>query len=890
MDNNETCKKSHEGEKLEIGRRGEDKAFYNPELEEGKFRKDGPSGLKNLVCKDKVASVIKLSLSAQVAVKKGQVNTRQSTSPERGSHQGGIANTTAMQSKCSSIRDHPVNVSQSTSHRLYSKKHRQSYSPSFHISSKERHEQRMRNCFSYHDYHHALKKIEEVCSERLNKLFLHQNKDRKEFNILLKKQEFKFFQEQVCSYRVHYERVIPTARCHRMKLPKPSFCILRKVFRKYMQSQLIKFVKRQINDRNKEKRIKERWIFEATAGYLKKCFDETSLTYSGLEMEKSNWHLHAYSEGEQQFKFLDMQSLTTEIEAIASSRELEESHTIKENDMFQPEPVIENLQSPLETNGGAEHGLSVDAPEETATVDRMSSQSNHAPTMEFSEKNGTQVAFSSPPQNERENVERSCSRFVTDEASVLDKRADSENAPPSFGEKRRCISPGDNALEGSCSRSQSPPGSDSNIHETSLRHEEPQAERLLSVNVNQMEQADIAGSKEVSSDDTSSFGQVTEQRNTIATLSTLVQPSTQLQFCDPTCQSATHPYQPSVVNTCSVSTGLDRHGALNAQQQSANQPTTSSMVEHIPESGLQSDSVTNEFSQLLMSLGNRTSSSAQVTEQQIASNSFSLTQHVTQQYGDHTCQTSAHQYQPSGWNNYSEQARLNSPRAPNVQHQTTTGSTSGQYMPESRIQSDPLTIEMSRLRNLQYLMTKRHLSEREKIISDCKMEIAECKRKFEEMSHNLEMETLHKMKDIEILHDKIRKQQILAETFQVVHKVSLGVASCNQRGAPRRTTREPNQPSGQQVSLFPSSATMYQSPQPSAQPSTNNFLRQPVMTTPQAIANTLGRPATNLTHAPSRLMGAGIAYNAPPPHLRNFVNLLQPSRGGAAGFDRQLQL
>uniref|UniRef100_K3Z088 Uncharacterized protein n=1 Tax=Setaria italica TaxID=4555 RepID=K3Z088_SETIT len=691
--------------------RGEDKAFYNPELEEG-----------------------------------------------------------------NSIRDHPVNVSQSTSHRLYSKKHRQSYSPSFHISSKERHEQRMRNCFSYHDYHHALKKIEEVCSERLNKLFLHQNKDRKEFNILLKKQEFKFFQEQVCSYRVHYERVIPTARCHRMKLPKPSFCILRKVFRKYMQSQLIKFVKRQINDRNKEKRIKERWIFEATAGYLKKCFDETSLTYSGLEMEKSNWHLHAYSEGEQQFKFLDMQSLTTEIEAIASSRELEESHTIKENDMFQPEPVIENLQSPLETNGGAEHGLSVDAPEETATVDRMSSQSNHAPTMEFSEKNGTQVAFSSPPQNERENVERSCSRFVTDEASVLDKRADSENAPPSFGEKRRCISPGDNALEGSCSRSQSPPGSDSNIHETSLRHEtissvrwkiyhnltfvdiislqEPQAERLLSVNVNQMEQADIAGSKE-----------------------------------------------------------------------------------------------------------------------QIASNSFSLTQHVTQQYGDHTCQTSAHQYQPSGWNNYSEQARLNSPRAPNVQHQTTTGSTSGQYMPESRIQSDPLTIEMSRLRNLQYLMTKRHLSEREKIISDCKMEIAECKRKFEEMSHNLEMETLHKMKDIEILHDKIRKQQILAETFQVVHKVSIGVASCNQRGAPRRTTREPNQPSGQQVSLFPSSATMYQSPQPSAQPSTNNFLRQPVMTTPQAIANTLGRPATNLTHAPSRLMGAGIAYNAPPPHLRNFLRL-----------------
>jgi hypothetical protein len=320
MDNNETCKKSHEGDKLEIGGR-EDEAFYNTELEEGELREDGPSGLKSLVHKDKVASVVKLSLSAQVAVKKGQVNTRQSTSPERGSHQGFIANTTAMQSKSNSTRDQPVNVGQSTSHRLYTKKHRQSYSPSFHIRSKERHVQRTQNCFSYHDYHRVLKKIEEVCAERLNKLFLYQNKDRKEFNILLKKQEFKFFKEHICSYRVNYERVIPTARYHRTKLPKPSFCILRRFFRKYMQSQLIKFVKRQINDRNKEKRIKERWIFEATAGYLKKCFDETSLTYSGFEREKSNWHVHAYSEGEQQLKFLDMQSLTAEIEAIASSRE-----------------------------------------------------------------------------------------------------------------------------------------------------------------------------------------------------------------------------------------------------------------------------------------------------------------------------------------------------------------------------------------------------------------------------------------------------------------------------------------------------------------------------------------------------------------------------------------
>ena len=93
-------------------------------------------------------------------------------------------------------------------------------------------------------------------------------------------------------------------------------------------------------------------------------------------------------------------------------------------------------------------------------------------------------------------------------------------------------------------------------------------------------------------------------------------------------------------------------------------------------------------------------------------------------------------------------------------------------------------------------------------------------------------------------------------------------------GAP---TREPNQPSGQQVLQFSSSASMYQSPQHAAQPSTNNFLRLPVMTSPQAVANTSGRSATSLTHGPSRLMGAGAAYHAPPPHLRTFANLLRPS-------------
>ncbi|XP_066318931.1 uncharacterized protein [Miscanthus floridulus] len=781
MGNNETCKKSHEHEKLDIGRREEDKASYSPELEEGEFRKDEPFGLENLIHKGMVVSVQKLGSST-----KGRVSTWQSTSPERGSHQGDT-----------SMKSQLVNVIQSTCHRIYSEKHSQSYSPSSPIRSKERHEKRMRNCFSYHDYHQVLKKIEKVCSERLDNQLLHQSKDRKEFNTLIKEEEWKFFKKHACSYRVHYERVIPTTSYHRMKLPKLFFSILLKVFRKYMRSQLIKFVRRQINDRNKEKRIRERWIFEATAGYLKKTFDGTSMTCSGFKMEKPECHVHAYSEGKQELKFLDMQSLTTEIEAIASSKELEETVTDKDSDIFQPEPIIENLQSPIETNGGAEDGLSVDATE--GLVDSMSSHSNNAPT-EFSEKVGMQVAVSSPPQNEGGNVERSCSRFVTDKTLVLSKAvaADLGNEPP-VRKKQRCMNPDDDALEGSCSGSQRnlPHESDSNIHETALHdEEEPKAERLPSANVNQMEQADVAANKEVSSGANSSFGQVTEQHNITATSATLVQPSTQLQLYDLTCQNVAHPCQESGVNTCSISTGLDNHGTLNIQQQSANQ--TSSMVEHMPENGLQSDPVTNGCRQLLMS-SNRTSPPVRVTEQQIstsppvqvteqqnASNSSLLTPHVRQLCGPQTCQTVAHQDQPVGRNSFPAQAWLDSPRSSNVQqqsnNQTTTGSTSGQYMLESGTQSDPLAIEMSRLLLMHDLMTKKHISKRQKIILECEKELAECKRKFDEKFHNLEMETLQKKKDIAILEDKISKQQMLGETFQVLHKASAGVASGSQRG------------------------------------------------------------------------------------------------------------
>jgi hypothetical protein len=78
MGKNETCKKSHEREKLEIGRR-EDKASYDSEVE-GEFRKDEPFGLENLIHKGMVTCVQKLGSSTD-----GSVSTWQSTSSERGS-------------------------------------------------------------------------------------------------------------------------------------------------------------------------------------------------------------------------------------------------------------------------------------------------------------------------------------------------------------------------------------------------------------------------------------------------------------------------------------------------------------------------------------------------------------------------------------------------------------------------------------------------------------------------------------------------------------------------------------------------------------------------------------------------------------------------------------
>ncbi|GJN21621.1 hypothetical protein PR202_gb09115 [Eleusine coracana subsp. coracana] len=859
MDYNEAYKEWRACEKYEVGKTTEeDKASCFSELEEGEFKKDEPSVSKSLVRKDMDTRTIKFDSSAQVTVERVQVNARQSVPLERGTNGGGTAKATVEESDCSPLEVQPVNLRWPTFHRKYAEKHRRSYSPSFHISSKERQKQRKCNCFSCKYYHDVLKKIEKVCSERLSELVLQHSEDRKEFNILLKKQKLEFFREHLHSYKVQYERVIPTVSYERIKLPKLFVCTLRKIFHKHTQHQLIQFVKRQINDRNKEKRMKDRWIFEAKAGYLKKYFAETSLTYSGFEMGKSKLHMHDYSDGEQQFKYLEMQSLCSAIEAVASSNELADYHTSKNID-------VSDIQSPLGTNGNTKHKLSVVAADEIATIDSMPSQSNCAPAVEFGEKVVTQVTFLSPPQNMRESVVRSFSSIeYLDETLEIAKEmsTDSGNTLRVPREKRRrtSTSAGDDASEGSCSRSQRKFSQEfvPNFHETSLCHE-VLARFKLKAGIN-------------------------------ANLSTTTQRLTEMQHRDQNGPNASYPYQRSDGSTCSVRTGLDSPGpeTSNVEQQPTNQMMARSIVEQCtPEVRCQSDPTTIQLNQVPMPCSDHSSSFSQAMEQRnINICSSSLTQRVTQHpYHNQTRQPVGHQYESSGGN--TTPVRLDSPGQSNVQrqsaNQTTTGSTS-EHMLESGLPSDPFTIELSRLRMLRDLMTKRHQYEKQKINLERGMEEAELKKKYDELFHNLEMETLQKKKDIQIIQEKVCKQQILAEAFQVV-QASAEVVSCNQRAAPL-TIDEPNQSSGQQTVWFPASATMHQPPQPAARSSTHQFLRQSSMSTQGGANNTLGGSAATLMSAPRGVVGTRIAYYAPAHHLRTFLNQLPASRHGATSLER----
>jgi hypothetical protein len=71
--------------------------------------------------------------------------------------------------------------------------------------------------------------------------------------------------------------------------------------------------------------------------------------------------------------------------------------------------------------------------------------------------------------------------------------------------------------------------------------------------------------------------------------------------------------------------------------------------------------------------------------------------------------------------------------------------------------------------------------QKQKIILEREMEEAEIKKKYDELFQSLEMETLQKKKDLQLLQQKVCKQQILAEAFQI-EQPSTRVPSWSQRG------------------------------------------------------------------------------------------------------------
>uniref|UniRef100_A0ACD5ZJG6 Uncharacterized protein n=1 Tax=Avena sativa TaxID=4498 RepID=A0ACD5ZJG6_AVESA len=829
--------------------------------------------------KDMSASIVHSFV--QDAIEKEQVNTRPSTSPERGSHQGRIpciifvqeskcsaiqedmaatpsvssqgvvedkpsasakrgprvretASTAAVQqSKYTASEDRHVNVRQSTSHRTCVN-HHQSYSPSVYSSSKERHKKRKEGCFRYSDSCWVLKMIEDVCSQRFRTLLSRQNGDRKKLKIGREKQELEFFQKHVHCYKVHHAHVMPTISYCRMMLPKLHFSGLRNRFHKHMKSQMLKFVKLQVSDRNKENRIKERWIFEAKAGYLKKLFYATSLSYSEFKLEKLEWHMTDYSEGGEPLKYFDMQSLTTQIEVIASNKEPE---GIFASDVT--EPILEKSPSLLETNGPTKLGFSVGVAEEMTTLESRSSQSTCALTKEFGEKNGTQTTFAAA-QNEGGNIERpyACqldtsaarepanavttgkssdvsepmqehsslqpvtngatqpgfSVGVSEERATLECSSQLTCAPGmEFGEKDgmqiafSVAEQNDGAnMEGPCaSRFVTSSTSELDIAVTNDTDNaawisREKRRRISSGNDMSESPCCMSGRKFGEKDGTEEIALSTTAQN---------------EERDMERSCASHSDKDASLEPA-MTGNTDSENTLPGSNEKQMRISSGNNISEGPCSGSQEPSAARappplvNNSQMIQAEdtggeevpSGQISSFAQVTDQL---NVHSNTQRVVNMnHCGSISQVASHPYQAPGGNTHSartEVGSLGASHAPASDSQLPTGSTPGQILAEDGPNSNLFTIELNRLQKLHGLIAKRHEEKREQLILACQVEMAQAKRKYDSLVYNSEVEVLERRRELKITCDKIYKQQILAEVLQVIYKASAKVVPDSSR-------------------------------------------------------------------------------------------------------------
>ncbi|XP_015688667.1 uncharacterized protein LOC102717405 [Oryza brachyantha] len=720
--------------KLKTGNRSEtDTPFYESEPEEGEIREDEPPGPESPNHKDIGINAIKLS-SSQEAIIKQKVDKMQSTSHERDTYQEGIANTVVQKLEYGASEGRTINTRQLALHGTCSGGYTRSYLPDANNTSTKRHKQKEHGHYKYSDYPHVLKTIEKVSSRRFNKLLAWHNEDRKEFNVLFKKLELDFFQEHVRSYEVQYTRVIPTIKQRRMKLPKQCFSILRESFHKHFQSKLIEFVKQQIKDRDKENRIRKRWIFEAEAGYLKKDFDMVPLSYSGLKIEKLKCPLTDYSNGDILLNCFNMECLSTEIQAIASlSTEPEDTCAGKRSNAS--EPIPENSQLLLEINGSTEDKVSVGAAEEVFTYERSSQSTCEPTTVVFGENNGTEIDFPVAAQStvghtELPNAPRSDIGAGLAHANLV--ASDSGNVPSIA--KGRCLSSGYDVSEGSSSRFQRELQSEpsSSLCKNVLLHKEtPSTNHHISLDPISLQETPCAN-----------------QQISLETISPQEAPFANQQISS------------------------DTISPLEVPSASSPSPNVIQMEQEQPED------ISNKKAP-----NSQASSFAQVTEQPDMHANTS------------TCQVVTHQ--PPDGNTHSVRNGFISPQESNIEPDLVNQIIT--VPSEVGFQSDPIANELSRLQMLRVLMAKRHEEKRQQLILACEIEMAETKRKYDELIYKSEMERLQRKKELKILSDKVYKQQILAEEFQSMF------VSHRSRGAAKRSLAEPNRSSGQQALQPPAS-------------------------------------------------------------------------------------
>uniref|UniRef100_A0ACD5Z2C9 Uncharacterized protein n=1 Tax=Avena sativa TaxID=4498 RepID=A0ACD5Z2C9_AVESA len=910
--------------------------------------------------KDMSASIVHSFV--QDAIEKEQVNIRPSTSPERGSHQGRIpciifvqeskysaiqedmaatpsissqgvvedepsasaergfriretaSTAVVQQSKYTASEDRHVNVRKSTSRRLCGN-HRQSYSSSVYISSKERHKKRKEGCFRYSDSRWVLKMIEDVCSQRFSALLSRQNGDRKKLKIGREKLELEFFQKHVHCYKVHHAHVRPTMSYCRMMLPKLHFSSLRNRFHKHMKSQMLKFVKLQVSDRNKENRIKERWIFEAKAGYLKKLFYATSLSYSEFKLEKLECHMTDYSEGEEHLKYFDMQSLTTQIEVIASNKEPE---GIFASDVT--EPILEKTPSPLETNGPTKSGFSVGAAGEITTLESRSSQSTCALTMEFGEKNGTQTTLFAAAQNDGENIERPYACQLDTIAALEPANAVTTGKSSDVSEPMQEHSPlqlvtnGATQLGFSVGVSEERATSECSSQLTCApgmefgekdgmqiafsvaeqndgeNMESPCASRFVTSSTSELDiavtndtgnAARISGDKRrrISSDNDMSEGPCCMSGRKFGekdgTEEIALSTTAQNEERDMERSCASHSDKDASLGLA-MTTNTDSENTLPGSNEKQMCISSGNNISEGPCSGSQEPSAARappplvNNSQMIQAEdtggeevhSGQISSFAQVTDQP---NMHSNTQSVmNMNHCGSISQVASHPYQAPGGNTHSARTEVDSlgaSHAPASDTQLPTGSTPGQILAEDGPNSNVFTIELNRLHKLHGLIAKRHEEKREQLILARQVEMAQAKKKYDALVYNSEVEVLERRRELKITCDKIYKQQILAEVLQVIYKASAKVVPDSSRGAAQKSTAEPNRSSDQRSFQFttpvsaPASASIYQSPQMSVQTSTDASLRQHRVTAQHTYMDSSG---TNLMNYPSG--GMGLAY------------------------------